>query len=177
MDEHADQPDDADDELDDLDDDDDDDLDNDDEEDVPRAGRGTGQRTPKPAGPIDRRIGAVAQQLCDAKGWSYQDLANRIRPAFQGETWDKSRAGRFLRGSRRVTVTELADILRALDVSPRWFYEEAEIIRSKSRDPASGDVTAAIMVDQSIDAQTRQAFVRQYEWARNAQRQASNGDS
>jgi hypothetical protein len=157
-------PDDAD--LDELDLDDDDYEEADEEPET--TGRGKGSRTPRPPGPIDRRIANVAQHVANLKGWSYQDLADRIVPAHQGETWNKPRVQRFLNARKRVTITELADIVRALDVPLTWFYKEAGVI------VVPDDTAGWIEADTSISAEARRALLRQYRLEQQAHK-ATNG--
>lgn len=138
------------------------DLDDDELDDDGVASRGRGSRTPRPPGPLDERIAAVAREICRQRNWSYQDLADRIVPAHHGEAWDKSRAVRFLTAKKRITVTELADICRALEVTPEWFYQQAGIVRLP--DSTKGWIEA----DAHLDPEDRRALARQYQLARAA---------
>lgn len=132
------------------------------------AGRGQGPRTPRPPGPLDKNVAAVAREVCRVKGWSYQDLADRVVPSHQGETWDKSRMTRFLTAKRRVTVTELADICRALEVTPEWLYQQAGVVRL----PESTE--GWLEADVSISAEARRSLLRQYRMEQQAA-QANGG--
>lgn len=138
---------------------------------LPKAYRGSGSRTPRPPGVIDRRIANVAQRVCKRNGWSYQDLADRIVPAHKNETWDKSRTQRFLNARKRVTITELADICRALEVTPEWFYQQAKVVTLP--DSTRGWLEA----DVSISDEDRRHLLRQYQYAREAKTQADASGS
>lgn len=85
-----------------------------------------GKRTDRSPGPHDAHLVATITRLRDARGWSYEDLASRIRPANPRERWNKSRVVRL--ADRRLNVTELVDICRAFGISLKTLLEEADVI-------------------------------------------------
>lgn len=127
----------------------------------------TGKKTPRPPGPYDQRIGATVDRLMKAKGWEYPDFVREVRPAHQGERWNKNRIGRLIRGERRISITELLDVIATLGAPRREFFEDAGLI-----DKLKPETKDWLAVDTTILPDDRRAFLRQYELAQRAKLEA-----
>jgi hypothetical protein len=128
----------------------DDELDDDFDDEEPKA---KGKKTPRPPGPHDQAIGNLVGQLLAAKGWEYPDFVNAVRPAHQGERWNKNRIGRLIRGERRISITELLDVIATIGISREEFFDRAGIIKLPD------DLVSRIKVETTLSADGRRAML------------------
>ncbi len=133
--------------------DDDGDLDATDANDNPPASVKRARTRP---GPIDWAIAAATKRICDERGWYAQNLANAVTPTEPDDVWDRTRAIRFLAPLRRFTVTEVAELIAGLRISPLVFYEEAGIVE------VPDNTESYIENDVHLESGDRKTMARQY---------------
>lgn len=114
-------------------------------------------KTPRRPGPLDDKIAAHAERLWQRQGLSLQDVADRVRPADPDEAWNKSRVAAFKRPARRVTITELADLCKALGVDLGVFLQDAKVVAL----PRS--TRGWIEADSQLEPEDRAAVLRFYD--------------
>jgi transcriptional regulator with XRE-family HTH domain len=88
----------------------------------------SGRKGPRRPGPLDRAVANHTAYLRERRGWSLQDLADRVTPDDPNERWTKSRVTQFEKPTRRATITELSDLCDAFDVTLATFLQDAGVI-------------------------------------------------
>ncbi len=121
-----------------------------------------GKNTPRPPGPCDKRIGETVNEVLADLNWDYSDFVREVRPAHQGERWNKNRIGRLVRGERRISVTELLDVIATLKTDRERFFKLAGIIDDKDNteshlehDVHIGDEAREMLLDNYRSARQR----------------------
>lgn len=124
----------------------------------------TGKKSPREAGPLDRRIAETIIRLRNQRDLTQEELANLVVPADPRETWSKVRVQRLEKAYRRATVTELDELIAALGTTPAQFYAEAGVIQLPN------DTLSHLRVDLSLLDGYRQSLITMYESLRQASR-------
>lgn len=121
-----------------------------------RQWRGLGPRGDRKPSTYDRTVGTWVRYNREALGTARVPVADELTRRHPDEPWQEQRLARLENAIQRVTLTDLLNVLEALGVPPRLFFQQAGIV------PAGGGVEEAINGAPELSGYERLNLAREY---------------